>query len=109
MVSAGKARRPRRYTVREVGAGSVELHVLAECWLGLPGQVRSYFVTAESGYVREWLGAGKSRQARFVVGRDGYTLRSSALCLVDDIRREAAALLRQQQSEGGFFRVEDLT
>ncbi len=107
-MSARKARRPRRYVVREVGAGSVELHVLADCWLGLPGQVREFFVPVDGGHVREWLDGGDARQVCNRLGRRGSTLRSSGLCLADDIRREAAALLRQQQSEGGFFRGEDL-
>lgn len=106
---ARRARRPRRYTVREVGAGSVELRVLADCWLGSPGQVRAFFVPVDGGYVREWLAGGDARQVCDGLGRCGSTLRSSGLCLADDIRREAAALLRRQAVEGGFYRGEDLT
>ncbi len=106
-MSAGKTRRPRRYTVREVGAGSVELHVLADCWLGLPGQVRAFFVPADGGYVREWLDGGDARQVCNQLRHGGSTLRSSALCLVDDIRREAASLLREQQTRGGFYDGDD--
>ena len=101
-VESRKTRCPRRYAVIRAGDHSVELRVLADCGLGSAGQVREFFVPAEGGYVREWVG-GDARQVCDGLSSRGPTLRSAGPRLASDIRREAAALLRLEAKKLTWF------
>ena len=93
-----KTRRPRRYLVSRVDYRSVLLRVYTDCALGEAGDERQFFVAAAGGYVHEWIGSDL-RQVCDRLSSRGPTLRSTGKRLLDDVRREAAALLRWAAAE----------
>lgn len=91
-----KKRRSPRYRVKRTGSQEVELHVLEDCWLGFAGYVLRFMCW--SHYVHTPFRGG-TRQVCERLHHTGSTLMSSPGGLLECIRSEARACLREQARE----------
>ncbi len=95
-----RTRRPRRYRVKRTGTCEVELRVFKDCWLGNAGEVVTYLCWSAGGYVSRYRGDFQStQQVCERLHHTGSTLMSSPGGLLECIRGEARACLREQSRD----------